>query len=294
MGTVIRRAVPSDLLAVFKLVNKSPLNKLPLASRQRGFSPVWGGQEAYFGYLLEDEEKGEVVGFLGTLHTRREVRGKLEDFCEIYSWYVRPAYRNQSINLLIPVVAQKRTRTIINFTPNPKVHELGRQFGFQDLETALLLFFPVPTRLRSVEIVTDPWRVAEHLTGKDLQIFNDHKDIRCLHVVLLERGNPGAAPVYVLIKPMHRRWFERFGRVLHTSDPARLAELLGAVCWRLCARYRWTFMGADARNFEGIEPSAVTKRIPREVPSQFLSTRLQASDIVPLYSQPLLMGYPLH
>jgi GNAT superfamily N-acetyltransferase len=292
MGTVIRRALASDTFAVFKLIRKAPLNRLPLAARQRGFFPVWGGQEPYFGYLIEDD--GEVVGFLGTLHTRREIRGKMEDFCEIHSWYVKPEYRNQSINLLLPVLALKRTKTIINFTPTRKVHELGRQFGFQDLETALLLFYPVPTSLRRVEIVTNPWRVAEHLDGRDLQIFNDHKDVRCLHVVLLDRGNPGAAPVYAVIKAMRRRWYERFARVLYTNDPARFAALLGAVCWRLCARYRWTFMGGNARDFEGIETSAVTRRIPRGVPSQFISTRLQASDIEPLYSQPLLMGYPLH
>jgi N-acetylglutamate synthase-like GNAT family acetyltransferase len=291
MGTVIRRAVPSDLLAVFKLVSSSPLTRLPLVARQRGFSPVWGGQEPYFGYLLEDE--GEVVGFLGTLHTRREIQGKMEDLCELYSWYVRPKYRNQSINLLMPVLAQRRTKTIF-VTPTLKAHGLLRQLGFQDLETSLLLFFPVPMGLRSVEIVTDPWRVPEHLDGEDLRIFNDHKDIHCLHMLLRERGRPGRPAVYAMVKTMRRRWFERFGRVLYTSDPERFAALLGSVCWRLCARHRWTFMAADARAFEGIRPSTYSKQIPRGIPTQFISTRLQASDILPLYSQPLLMGYPLH
>jgi hypothetical protein len=290
MATVIRRAVQSDMFAVFQLVRNSNLNKLPLAARQRGFFHVWGGQEPYFGYLLEDE--GKVVGFLGTLHTRREIRGKVEDICEIHSWYVKREYRNQSLNLLMPVLGMKRKKTIVNFTPTPSVHELGRKFGFQDLETAVLAFFPVPTRMKPVRIVTDPWSVSEFLDGEDLQVFHGHKDVACIHVVLLE--GPGARPVYAVLKPMRRRWYENFGRVLYVNDAARFAELLGSVCWRLCAKYRWYFMAGDARDFEGVQPTTISKRIVRDVPSQFISVSLTAADIRPLYSQPLLMGYPLH
>jgi hypothetical protein len=192
MGIEVRRAVRGDMYSVFKLVRDSPLNKLPLAARQRGFFPVWGGQEPYYGYLLQDG--AEVVGFLGTLHTRREIRGRLEDFCEMHSWYVKDEYRNHSLNLLLPVIAQKRTKTIVNFTPTRRVYKIGRQFGFQDIETTLSLFYPLPSGARQVELVTDPWRVPEFLAGEDLRIFNDHKDVACIHAVLLPRGGGGPAP----------------------------------------------------------------------------------------------------
>lgn len=292
MEAVVRRATRADLFSVFQLVRHSNLNDLPLAARQRGFFPVWGGQEPYSGYLLEDA--GKVVGFLGTLHTRREVRGKLEDFCELHGWYVRKDYRNQSLHLLMPVIGQRRNKTIINFTPSQRVYDISRKFGFQDLETALLLLFPVPTGARRVEIVTDPWRVPDYLDGEDLRIFQDHKDVFCHHIVLLPRDEPRGAPVYLVMKTMRRRWFEHFGRVLHVSDRERLAALLGSVGWRLCARFHWVFMTANDRDFENIRLTVPSTRLPRDVPSQFLSSRLQASDITQLYSQPLLMGYPLH
>lgn len=280
------------MFSVFQLVRKSNLHHLPLAARQRGFFPVWGGQEPYYGYLMEDA--GEIVGCLGTLHTRREIRGQLEEFCELYGWYVQPEYRNQSLNLLMPVIGQRRHKTLVLFTASQPVYELCKKLGFKDLETAITLFFPLPTQARSVEIVTEPWRVPEYLQGVDLRIFHDHKDVACIHLVLLPRDEPGGAPIYALIKTMRRRWFENFGRVLYVNDPGRFAALLGSVCWRLCARFHWFFMAGSAHDFEGTRPTTCTQRMARPIPTQFLSNRVQAEDILPIYSQPLLMGYPLH
>src|SRR5437588_11760589 len=127
------------------------------------------------------EDAGEIVGCLGTLHTRREIRGQLEEFCEIYGWYVKSGYRNQSLHLLMPVIGQRRDKTLVLFTASRPVYELCKKFGFQDLETALTLFFPLPTAARPVEIVTEPWRVADYLEGADLRIFHDHKDVSCIH-----------------------------------------------------------------------------------------------------------------
>jgi hypothetical protein len=84
MATVVRRAVKSDMFHLFELVRTSNLNKLPLAARQRGFDHVWGGEEPYYGYVLEDED-GKIVGFLGTLRTRRALieRQAIRRMCTI-------------------------------------------------------------------------------------------------------------------------------------------------------------------------------------------------------------------
>jgi hypothetical protein len=289
-GSVTRRAVRADLFAVYKLLNPA-LNRVPFFGRQRGFWPVWGCEEPY-GYLVEDA--GEVVGFLGTLNTRREVRGKLESFCEIHSWYVKDEYRNQSMNLLLPVIAQKRTKTIINFTPTPPVYEMGAKLGFKDLETAFVAFYPWPMQAGKAKIVTEPWLIPGFLQGEDLRIFNDHKDITCHHIVLLPEDDAGGVPLYAVIKTLHRRWFEPFGRLIYVNDRPRFSDLLGRVCWRLCAKFKWLAIVANADHFKDLKPRVISQVDRRDVSSQFISSRLEPSDINQLYSQPLLMGYPLH
>jgi hypothetical protein len=153
---------------------------------------------------------------------------------------------------------------------------------------------PLPLGTRRIKITTSPWLVSDFLNGNDLQIFNDHKDIHCIHMAIVPENEPGERPIYAVMKTMRRRWFERYGRLFYINDPGRFAKLADSICWRLCAKYRWHFIAANERDFETTPPTAYTKLLPRTVPSQFLSANLRASDITPLYSVPLLEGYQVH
>jgi hypothetical protein len=293
MSTNIRRAVSSDMFPVYKLLSRSTLNNrgLPLAARRRLFTNVWGGDQPYYGYLLEDD--GKVAGFLGTLFSARTIDGKSEKFCEIHSWYVEDAYRNSSLNLFMPILSLRRSHTIINYTPTESVYEIGRKFGFGDLEENLVLLYPVPTSLAGVRMISRKWQVPDYLGSEDLAIFHDHEDVACHHLVFLDPTGD-ARPLYAVMKTMRRSWYEPFGRLLYTNDYERFAWLSGALCWRLCLMFRWQCIVSDARRFENLTPTARTRRIKRDIPSQFHSKTLAAQDIFPLYSQPLLQGYPLH
>ena len=296
MAVQIRRAVESDMFGVYKLLRGSTLNArgLPLDARRRMFQPLWGGDEGYYGYLMEDGgaagQGREVIGFLGTLFTTREIGGRREDFCEIHSWYVRDSHRDESLNLLLPVIGMRK-RTVVNHTPTQTVYDISARFGFKDLETGVVAFYPIPATLRRPDIAAGGWRVPDRLDAASLKAYADHRDVRCLHVVI---DDPMGPPVYALFKTVRRRWFEPFGRLIHTSDPAAFARLAGGVVWRLCLKNRWQAVIANQLVFEGLEVPGVVRKVPREVPSQFRSKTLEAKDLDQLCSQPLLQGYRLH
>jgi hypothetical protein len=294
MPTMIRRAVGADMFKVYKLLRKSTLNNraLPLASRQRAFNPPWSSTEDYYGYLIEDSKA--IVGFLGTMFTQRDIGGRSEEFCEIHSWYVQQEYRNQSLELLIRVLGEQRTKTIVNLTPTKTVYDLSRTLGFKDLESSIQLFYPVPVCCRNVCISTEPWFIADMISGASLKVFLDHINVPCIHLVLSTNEEGFSPPLYLMMKSMRRGRLQRFGRLLYVSDPARFAHLAGRICWRLCLKYGWLFIAGNSADFDGLEASTFTARVPREIPSQFLSKRVTGQDIGQLYSQPLLLGYKLH
>jgi hypothetical protein len=292
MSAVVRRAVPADMYSVYRLLCRSTLNNrsLPLAARRRLFTPVWGGDQSYFGYLMEDA--GDIVGFLGTLFTSRTIRGRQEPFCEIHSWYVHDTHRNNSLDLFMPILGLRRAYTIINYTPTETVHRIGKKFGFEDIETELRVFYPVPVALTALRILGRKWDIGDYLDPESLAIFQDHCDVFCHHLVVLDPSEP--APLYLLMKSMRRKWYEPFGRLLYASDFDHFARIAGALSWRLCVKFGWQCIVSDARWFIDNRPSGVTRVIKREVPSQFFSTKVSRDEFYPLYSQPLLQGYRLH
>ncbi|KYO53938.1 hypothetical protein PJ900_12600 [Tistrella mobilis] len=291
MAVRIRRAVESDMFAVYKLLRSSTLNarNLPLDARRRMFRPVWGGNEGYYGFLMEDGN--EVTGFLGTLFTTREIDGRPQDFCEIHSWYVRDSHRDESLNLLLPVIGMRK-RTIVNHTPTQTVYDIGARFGFKDLETGVVAFYPLPTSLGRPEYRVGNRLVPDRIDPASLRILSEHRDLRDCHHVAIE--DPDGPPVYAMFKTVRRRWFEPFGRLIHTSDPAAFGRLAGRIAWRLCLRNRWQAIIANQTIFDGVPLTGVTRRVGRDVPSQFRSKTLEAHQIDQLCSQPLLQGYRLH
>ena len=293
VSTHIREASPADTYRVYQLLSGSTLNNrsLSLAARRRLHNSRWSGDQAHHGYLLEDD--GKVVGFLGTLFTTRTIGNVDSRFCEIHSWYVEDAYRNNGISLFLPVLALRNTHTILNYTPTKGVYEIGKKFGFSDLETEILLLYPIPMSVRRLHITDRKWQVAEHLAGTDLGIFEDHIDVPCHHLVVLDPSR-SAPPLYLLMKSMRRRWYEPFGRLLYASDFSRFAEVADALCWRLSLRFGWQCIAVDAARFDAHKPTGLSRKIKREIPSQYFSKLIDRKSLYPLYSQPLLQGYPLH
>ena len=93
---------------------------------------------------------------------------------------------------------------------------------------------------------------------------------------------------------MRRRWFEPFGRVLHMSDPALFLKIARRLSVAMTLRHGWQCLACNAADLGDLPLPRFARVKARPVPSQFKSRDLQAGDIRPLYSLPLLIGYRLH
>ena len=91
------------------------------------------------GFVLESTDK--LVGFLGAIYSERLVRGRLERFCNLSSWYTMPQFRSRSVMLLMALLDQ-RGYTFTNLTPSEVVAQVGEAFGFRPLESHKLLCGP--------------------------------------------------------------------------------------------------------------------------------------------------------
>ncbi|WP_035061649.1 GNAT family N-acetyltransferase [Andreprevotia chitinilytica] len=285
----IRKATENDCEQVYQLLRSSPLNSrgLPRENRERMFRRHWGGEEDYYGYVMTDEDK--VVGYIGTLFSRREVGGVERKFCEIHSWYVQDAYRNESLKLFFPICGL-RGYEITNLTPTQGVLDIQRKFGFVDLETHLRVIYPLPTLASFTtryRLQYDPERIDEQLEGEGRRVFDDHRHLNCLHVLA---SNAAGETCYLMVKKLRRSHLEPYARVFYISNLKVFHELLPVLRTRLCLKLKVRCLVMNDDLLEGRTPR-FSSRMTREVPSIYKSKNLGKQDINHLYSAPLVLDY---
>ena len=83
-----------------------------------------------FGYVVKDH-KNNIVGFMGTIFSKKIHNSKEYVYCNIHSWIVDKSYRINSFLLLTPLIEKKITLTA--FTPVRSLFGLLEKFGFKKI-----------------------------------------------------------------------------------------------------------------------------------------------------------------
>ena len=84
-----------------------------------------------FGYIIKDL-KNNIVGFMGTIFSKRIFDNKEYIYCNIHTWIVDEIHRINSFLLLTPLIKKKITLTA--FTPVNSLIGLLKKFQFEKIE----------------------------------------------------------------------------------------------------------------------------------------------------------------
>ena len=90
------------------------------------------------GYVMKNENN-DVVGFMGTIYSRRNFNNEEYIYCNIHSWIVDETYRINSFLLLMPLINQKITLTA--FTPVKSLVGLLEKFNFKKVKMKYRIIF---------------------------------------------------------------------------------------------------------------------------------------------------------
>jgi hypothetical protein len=170
----IRKATPEDFDYVYPLFSGFREPRPAREEFEKLFLPRWGSNESHIGFLLE--ENGQAVGYLGTLFSVREINGRNENFCNLYTWIVKEEYRSEGLPLLFQVLRMKDV-TVTNFTGN-RVGSILTKFDFQVLDKALKILLPVPSFGDGCELIFNTQHIAPLLDAHDRRVFEDHRDLK--------------------------------------------------------------------------------------------------------------------
>ena len=249
-----------------------------------------GLQHGKFGYVLVDD--GDVVGFIATTFSEREVRGRKAVLCNMSNWIVKAEYRNQSFALLSKVLSEENV-TITNLSPTPTVLEMSRKLDFTLLNKAERIIVPAPARpgLSPCRVFVDPYDVARMVDREQARIVRDHYLPYNRHALLRSPDGDCYVMYNRSYKTVRKGVRLPFARVHHVSDGAVFARYAARLVSTVVAAARVVAMIVEERWLRG---ESVWHSFPRPGEARhgaFRSSTLTAEDIDGLYTERVLLNY---
>ena len=134
------------------------------------------------GYALL-KNNSEVVGFLGTIFSKRRIQNQLFDHCYLHTWIVSKNYRMQSFRLIKPVLEKKVF--ISTFSPIKSLEGLYKKLYFEEKNyfTKFIVASPINFADNKMKLIDDRSLFENKLSEsnkKERDIF--------LHVSALEES----------------------------------------------------------------------------------------------------------
>jgi hypothetical protein len=246
-----------------------------VADWEAGLKQQWSPGVGNHGFVLRD--KGQIVGGIGAFYADRTLNGRSVRTCNITSWCVLDAYRQQSMRLAMPLLNQGGLH-FTNFSPTTVVASTLKFFKFKEIDAGVTVFLNLPWPDFGTRLLERAQDIETALQGDSLQAYRDHAGFPWLRQIVVGRDGHWCHVVYkrTVYKGLPA------ATVLYVSD----REMFSTHARRLSTH--WLRHGIVTTHVE-------TRFLPRAPwpsarrsgfnPKLFLSDSLSADDIDYLYSE---------
>jgi hypothetical protein len=284
-GVQLRPITDADVPRAAEFLHANLNSRVSAADWAASVDVPWDVERPNAGFMLLDGET--VVGAHFAFYSDRVVDGTRERFCCLGAWCVLPEYRFHSLRLLKALLAQEGYQ-FTDLSPSPAVAALNSRLGFRflDTRTALVPNLPWPSWPGRSVISSDPALIERTLTGRELELYTDHKDAPVARHLVLLRGDEWC---YVVFRKDRRKHLPVFASILHVSHPQRFRELAGPLARHLLLRHGALATLVEDHVVEHHPRLSFELRRPR--PRMFRSAHLEPAQIDYLYSELVCMKW---
>lgn len=153
------------------------------------FNYNWEKDEDYCGLGLL--HNGNIVGFLGTIFSRRRINNKEIKFCNLTAWYVKEEFRNRALSLMWPIQTLKNY-TVTDLTPTRDVSLILEKLGFDELDSRIKILLPSHRARKnhdtpSAVFINESNTVIDLLSDTESKILHDHLSTQCKHSIIKDK-----------------------------------------------------------------------------------------------------------
>lgn len=245
----------------------------------RVMTEPWKADGPNHGFMLSDGSA--VTGAYLAFYSERNVGGRVERFCNLGAWCVRPQARAHSVRLLTALLAQPGYH-FTDLSPSGNVVALGTRLRFRQLDTstALVPALPLPTVALRTRISEDPEVIDAALAGAELDIYHDHAHAAAARHLLLTSGHGSC---YVMFRKVRRRRLPLFATILYVSNPDVFRQGTAALSRHLLVHHGVLATLAELR-IVGQRPR-LSVMLASSRPKMYRSASLAPGQIDDLYSE---------
>ena len=284
MSAVVRPAADADIDPVARLLHERMNARIPIERWRRLLDYPWRPASVERGWVVED--RGRIVGFMGTIYSDRPVEGRMQRFCDLSSWYLLADYRGDGTGdaLLRAGMAQPSV-TYATMTARRATGRKIRALGFDILDATRSLFRPRSEGQRTaLACLLCPAAIRARLAPSQQTVFDAHRGFDIHHALV---GDPG---LWLVFQRKLKGDAVAYHEILHASDPARLSADAQAIADTLvtgangvlAVDSRWMAAGHDRGTVE-----------PIALPRWFRSPNLAPAAVDHLFSEVILLDQKL-
>ena len=245
----------------------------PLSSH---FGENWDYDEHPLGYFMRNTDDNKIVGFLGTICSRRLIHGKEIVCCNLVHWFVEKEFRVFAYAFFFPLM--EREIIVYATTPRESIIGIYKKFNF-DITIAkytagvginFLTFFS--KNFKRFSIIKNEDEILEQLNYEDRKIFQEHKKYNCINILIKDKSNQ-LKPSYLLIKKS-RRYNLNVLDILYFSNLKEYKKYAPAICTKICLSFLNIFIGQLYFNTENkliYNPNFLLKTVDKFYPIKTLN-----------------------
>ncbi|PZF85515.1 hypothetical protein C1I92_05080 [Jiangella anatolica] len=228
-----------------------------------------------------------MVGVYAAVYSERDIAGERVAFCNLAAFCVLEEYRTHSLRLVRALLGQKGY-VFTDLSPSGNVIALNERLGFTRLDTATRLVANLPRISgRGTRVTTDPAALERTLTGRDADVYRDHREAPAAQHLLVERDG---AHGYLVYRRDRRKRLPLFATPLYAGGD------------RGVLRQAWPAVGAHLlrqglpltlaeRRVLGFAPGGPGTELSQPRPKMFRAADVDPESIDHLYSELTLVRW---
>ncbi len=196
--------------------------------------------EKPIGYALIKEQK-EIVGFLGTIFSKRHINDKIIEHCYLHSWIVLEQHRLEAFKLILPII--KKKIFISTFSPIKTLEGLYKKLGFEEINFFSTFAFTLSflsVKKNNITLNEEKSFFEKYLLSNEKILLNDHISTNTKKIFIYFNENINDN-IFLIVKKKTKKFLFPVLEIIYVSNLDKFKQHQEIIGSQLLKRFKTIF-----------------------------------------------------